>query len=561
VLVSGGLLALRVALWRPLAVAGEAPRDGFTRVAGVLHVHTNLSDGGGSPEEVVAAARVSGLDFLAITDHNNLEAKPHEGYHGRLLVLVGCEVSTTSGHLLGLGIPDPAYRFSGDARDATQDIRDLGGVAFAAHSENARADFRWTDWDLPGPWGMELLNGDSQWRAAGWAQLLGTAGLYGLNRPYALLGSLTSPAASLARWDALLAQRDVAGIAGADAHSRVPWRRDRALRFPSYESLFGLVRNHVLLENPPRGDAARDGRALLDALSHGRSFLGLDGLAPAGGFSFEAQAGGRRYAMGDTLPSAPAPLLRAGGVVPPSARLVLLKDGRVLREATGALEVVAPGPGVYRVEARVPGREVPWVISNPIYVFDPAAATARALRAAWPADPPAPIRVTQLDSFDGGSKLEPEADSYSEVARPILDPRAGIGGSGAARLAFRLGAPGSGHPHTYCALVDRTSRDLSGRQGLSFWIRADGVYRIWVQVRDANPASTDEGTEWWFASVRTSIEWRRVSLPFACLRSVNPRSDGRLDLDKLRAIVFVLDRGAVKVGTRGTIWLDDLGVY
>ena len=33
-------------------------------------------------------------------------------------MLVGTEASTPSGHVLGLGIPDPVFRFSGDARDA-----------------------------------------------------------------------------------------------------------------------------------------------------------------------------------------------------------------------------------------------------------------------------------------------------------------------------------------------------------------------------------------------------------------------------------------------------------
>ena len=62
-------------------------------------------------------------------------------------------------------------------------------------------------------------------------------------------------------------------------------------------------------------------------------------------------------------------------------------------------------------------------------------------------------------------------------------------------------------------------------------------------MRDANPASADEGTEWWFASVQTRPEWRRVAVPFARLRSINPKTDGRLDLDKVRALVFVLDKG------------------
>jgi hypothetical protein len=64
-----------------------------------------------------------------------------------------------------------------------------------------------------------------------------------------------------------------------------------------------------------------------------------------------------------------------------------------------------------------------------------------------------------------------------------------------------------------------------------------------VQVRDENSASADDGTEWWFASVRTETEWRRVAVPFARLRSLNPKTDGKLDLDKVRQPVFVIDLG------------------
>ena len=82
-------------------------------------------------------------------------------------------------------------------------------------------------------------------------------------------------------------------------------------------------------------------------------------------------------------------------------------------------------------------------------------------------------------------------------------------------------------------------------------LKADGVYRIWIQVRDANPASKDEGTEWWFASLKTSTEWQRVAVPFARLRSINPATDGKLDLDKVRALVFVLDKGSAEAGDAG----------
>ena len=50
-------------------------------------------------------------------------------------------------------------------------------------------------------------------------------------------------------------------------------------------------------------------------------------------------------------------------------------------------------------------------------------------------------------------------------------------------------------------------------------------------------------------------------MPFARLRSINPKTDGKLDLDKVRALVFVIDKGSVKPGTQGTIWIDEVGVY
>ncbi len=67
-------------------------------------------------------------------------------------------------------------------------MRHLGGVPFAAHPFSSRADLRFTGFDLPGPWGLELLNGDSDARRAG-PRLLLTAFLYRINPDYALLAT------------------------------------------------------------------------------------------------------------------------------------------------------------------------------------------------------------------------------------------------------------------------------------------------------------------------------------------------------------------------------------
>jgi hypothetical protein len=557
--------AVRVVRWKALPVTGEQAHDGYQRVSGVVHVHTTLSDGAATPDEVIAAARAAGLKFVVISDHNNLDAKKWEGYHDGLLVIVGTEISTTAGHVLGLGIPDPVFRFSGDVHDALDDIETLHGAAFATHPTSPRADFEWTGWDLPGAWGIEAVNGDSQWRSAGWMRLIRTLALYPLNHEYALLGSLTAPTETLQRWDEVLKRRPAAAIAGADAHGQIPVRKDRAVRFPSYVSLFNVARNHVLLSRPLTGEAPVDIPAIVRALALGRSFVGLDALAPAEGFSFTTAGGPEAarvpWSMGDVVPPEPGLRLRAGGRLPERTRLTLLRDGVPLAQAERAIDIEAPGPGVYRVEARLPGWDVPWILSNPISVFAAETARARSAAAAWPPPSPAPPAIRVLDSFDAPSTFHPEFDPSSSMAADVIAPKAGPDGTSAARLDFRLGAPGPGRPYVWCALTSREARNLSGAQGLVFSIRGDRAYRIWVQVRDENPASADEGTEWWFASVRTAPEWRRVAVPFTRLRSLNPRTDGRLDLDKVRQLVFVIDQGADKPGTQGSILIDDVGVY
>jgi len=561
-LVVFGLSLLRVALWRPLGLVGGAPEDGYARVAGVVHVHTTLSDGGGTPEEVIRAAKATGLAFVGITDHNNLDAKPFEGYRDGVLVLVGSELSTPAGHVLGLGLDrDPAWRFNGDGLDGLEDVRDLGGVPFAAHPFSARPDLRWNGWDLPGPWGIELLNGDSDARRAGLRVLL-TVGLYRLNPGYALLQGLRPPGEALRRWDEMLARRDVVGLAGSDAHSRLAVTKTRTLRFPSYESLFAQARNHLLLDRPLTGEAAADRLAILDAFRRGRFYLGLDALAPAGAFRFTIERGpGERWTLGDHLPRAEGARAVVGGRVPRGTRVVLLRDGVVVGEGPGSLEVALPGPGTYRVEARVPGWPVPWVITNPIYVHDDETREARQRAAAWPGPPPPARETRALASLDGSAVFNPEFDPSSWMDVGVAVPGAGPEGADALKLAFRLGAPSASQPFTWCALVNRQARDLSPWTGLRFRARADGEYRLWVQVRDVNPASADEGLEWWLASARTSTEWNEIEIPFGRFRTINRRSDGRLDPEKTRALVFVLDGASVKAGTRGTIWIADVGVY
>ncbi|MGW9123009.1 CehA/McbA family metallohydrolase, partial [Streptomyces sp. NPDC055663] len=86
----------------PVRVGGRG--RGWYR--GDCHVHSVHSDGELTPQQLTAAARSAGLDFLATTEHNTAAA---HGVWNRpagddLLVILGEEVTTRTGHWLALGI-------------------------------------------------------------------------------------------------------------------------------------------------------------------------------------------------------------------------------------------------------------------------------------------------------------------------------------------------------------------------------------------------------------------------------------------------------------------------
>lgn len=82
----------------PRAPALPAARPGWLR--GDLHCHTRYSDGDSWPVEMLHAASEAGLDFLGVTDHNNVahHAAYGPGGNGRPIVIPGVEVTTYGGH-------------------------------------------------------------------------------------------------------------------------------------------------------------------------------------------------------------------------------------------------------------------------------------------------------------------------------------------------------------------------------------------------------------------------------------------------------------------------------
>ena len=323
-------------------VTGWTPAPGVTVVKGMIHVHTVRSDGGGTMDEVAAAAARAGLAFVVFTDHGDATRAPEPpAYRSGVLCLDGVEISTTGGHYVALDMPAAPYPLGGDPRDVVEDVKRLGGFGVAAHPTSPKPALAWTAWDAPFD-GMEWLNADSEWRDETWRALWRVPLDY-LVRPAPALASLFDrPVTALAHWDALTAHRVVVGLAGADAHGRIGLGRGGAygdigwiqIPIPSYETSFETFATRLELAAPLSGDAAADARAVYDAIRHGRAFTGIDALAAPVRVDFVATSGGATARMGETLEPRGPVTVHVRAAIPAGGEVVLIQDGREVASHT-----------------------------------------------------------------------------------------------------------------------------------------------------------------------------------------------------------------------------------
>lgn len=101
-----------------------------------LHAHSAASHDGRDPvDRLVDRALEVGLDALAVTDHNTIEAslraRELANQHG-LVGIPGMEISTAAGHVLGLGIESPVEKGL-SFHETLDQIHAEGGIAIVPH--------------------------------------------------------------------------------------------------------------------------------------------------------------------------------------------------------------------------------------------------------------------------------------------------------------------------------------------------------------------------------------------------------------------------------------------
>lgn len=362
----------------------------FHDYQGVVNVHSNLSTGSGSISDIVEAAQQSELDFIFITDLNqfDLSTKTQEGYHDNLLVMVDSEYSYLNSRILNFGVPDKR-NLDGPGR-AQVFFADLLNQKKFAHNEGAlylahplKPKYAWQGEYPAGLHGIEIINLKSVWQN-GWLSsrwsFLWSLLIFPFNDRLALLRLFSDPREEVALWDELNKKNPTAAIAGADAEANIRVSNNFSLRFPSYHTLFSLVRNHVLLTSELTGDAPADRKKILEALRKGQFYMSLDILGnPQGFYCAVVNANKISYPPGSALSWAAGLDLIVRLPQKPKVpfEVEIYKDGKRIAQ-TNSLSTQFPlhGPGVYRVKVRViptlplpDGKKwIPWIYSNPIYV-------------------------------------------------------------------------------------------------------------------------------------------------------------------------------------------------
>jgi hypothetical protein len=337
----------------------------------VMHVHSNYSDGTGTVEEIIAAAKKTRVHIVFLTDHDTLQPAldGHAGWHDGVLVVVGTEISPNLNHYLAFGL-DPPAAVKKLASLSPQEIIDtvswLGGFGFIAHPDHTGTtlfdvpSYRWEDWSVKGFTGISVWD-----MMTDFEELLATpeAALAAFkNFPHSLTGPKQ---VSMARWDSLLTKGNIAAIGEVDNHAekRVAFGQEVTV-FP-YELVFRTIRLHFPIEKSLTGEAEADTKTILSALKKAAFYIAFDFETDASGFMFQVCSEGKRVGMGAKVK------WRDGAVaefaLAREAEVRLMLDGAVFwsgRRREG--RVPLPRAGVLRFEARTGNR--PWIISNPIWM-------------------------------------------------------------------------------------------------------------------------------------------------------------------------------------------------
>lgn len=338
---------------------------------GVIHLHTEYSDGWGTYEQIMKTAKEVGLDFVIGTDHDTIQPKLDglEGYHNGVLLICGYEITPEINHYLAIGT-DKLIPPSDNPQDYIDDVRESGGLGVIAHPHHIGIKrfgvdaFPWNDWSVNGYDAMSIWDLVNDWgeNINGYV-----SGLQGLINP---AGYINGPnPKTLHLWDELNRERLVAGIGELDNHNTHFKVFGITVEVFKWEFALKTIRNHLLIDDIT-GDYERDTKHIIDVIKRGRLFVANDYFENSRGFEFFALLdGGKRAYMGERLPAGTKMNLFINS--PKKAYILLFHNSNLVKEKYSTnLTYATDKSGVWRAEVHLQKGlwRRGWIYSNPITI-------------------------------------------------------------------------------------------------------------------------------------------------------------------------------------------------
>ena len=363
---------------------------GFYDYRGAINVQTSLSHGFLTPSEAIRAGQESKLDFIVFNELNRfIPGGASEGWQRQLLVVNGGKFSYLESRLLSI---DPerlkAVESLGQAQTVIADLLSRGGdhQKTSASTKDSlilgqvsRDGTEWTGNYPTGINGLEVLNLRQSiarmWRDSRLSMLWSVL-IYPFNSDLALVRLFADLDTSFEAWDRISRERRAFGILGTDA-GLPSYFLGITIRAPSYETLFGLATNHILLRTELTGDYESDRTKILTALTGGQTYFAFDALGQTKGFAtwYEDAGGIRSLGSRVRLEEGGRLMVRLPKKPAVPFETVILRDGlSIMTSNSTETEFRILQGGVYRVVVRLfvspslfdGGRWIPWIITNPI---------------------------------------------------------------------------------------------------------------------------------------------------------------------------------------------------
>ncbi|MCK5454733.1 MAG: PHP domain-containing protein [Calditrichia bacterium] len=341
-------------------------------IIGCIHIHSTYSDGTGTIPEIARIAEEVGLNFIMMTDHNNLRALTNgeEKWYGSVLAIIGYEINDIddTNHYLAFGLNEEVDR-NLPAPQYVHQVKLNGGFGIIAHPDESRnvmvehPPYPWTAWESDDYQGIEIWNQMSEWME----------GLTPWNKVWRFVNprrSIDAPnEQTLQRWDEVNQQRKVAGIGGVDAHAHKHRMIGGLIELTvfRYKVQFQTVRTHLLLTKPllPGLNVEEVKKLVYDAILNCRIYVSNFYTGDAKGFLFWAENEQGKAHIGGNLVYQQGTNLHTH--LPSIAQVRLIRNGQEFRRQEGKIvHFEIDQPGFYRVEVFRKNRA--WIYSNHIRI-------------------------------------------------------------------------------------------------------------------------------------------------------------------------------------------------